>query len=192
MQKHQYFVNTLSTLSCRLDNWSRRTLDPVRKLDLRSLPTTTWQHSMRATSHQLHPDELLDLAQDRDVWWELVVEWFVLQTPEMQILLLTYLHSYLRGTQAICSSWLQPAKRCGITLDGMVEPPSKSAAFRSLGKSMVTAKDGLYYRCFFPSLELLLSKYWIEQNFVTNRLVYTSVTDNIDVFSSLIYVSDVL
>jgi len=74
----------------------------------------------------------------------------------------------------------------------MVEPPSKSAAFRSLGKSMVTAKDGLYYRCFFPSLELFLSKYWIEQNFVTNRLVYTSVTDNIDVFSSLIYVSDVL
>ena len=113
-------------------------------------------------------------------------------TPEMQILLLTYLHSYLRGTQAICSLWLQPAKRCGITLDGMVEPPSKSAAFRSLGKSMVTAKDGLYYRCFFPSLELFLSKYWIEQNFVTNRLVYTSVTDNIDVFSSLIYVSDVL
>ena len=151
-----------------------------------------YQHSMRATSHQLHPDELLDLAQDRDVWWELVVDWFDLQTPEMQILLLTYLHSYLRGTQAICSSWLQPAKRCGITLDGMVEPPSKSAAFRSLGKSMVTAKDGLYYRCFFPSLELFLSKYWIEQNFVTNRLVYTSVTDNIDVFSSLIYVSDVL
>ena len=165
---HQYFVNTLSTLSCRLDNWSLRTLDPVRKLDLRSLPTTTWQHSMRATSHQLHPDELLDLAQDRDVWWELVVEWFDLQTPEMQILLLTYLHSYLRGTQAICSSWLQPAKRCGITLDGMVEPPSKSAAFRSLGKSMLTAKDGLYYRCFFPSLELFLSKYWIEQNIMTD------------------------
>jgi len=38
--------------------------------------------------------------------------------------------------------YLQPAKRCGVTLDGMVSPLSKSAAFKSLGKSMVTAKDG--------------------------------------------------
>jgi len=35
-------------------------------------------------------------------------------------------------------------KRCGVTLDGMVAPLSKSAAFKSLGKSMVAAKDGMY------------------------------------------------
>ena len=98
MQIHQYFVNTLSTLSCRLDNWSLRTLDPVRKLDLRSLPTTAWQHSMRATSHQLHPDELLDLAQDRDVWWELVVEWFVQCKYSY---LLTYIVTYVALRQSV-------------------------------------------------------------------------------------------
>jgi len=50
-----------------------RTLDLVRKLNLCSIPTTTWQHPTRATSHQLHPpyirkltgldtDKLLELA----------------------------------------------------------------------------------------------------------------------------------
>jgi len=43
---------------------------------------------------------------------------------------------------------LQLVKRCGDTPDGMVAPLSKSAAFKSLGKSMVSAKDGRW-RCLF-------------------------------------------
>ena len=49
----QHNNTILSNLRPRVPDHS--TLDPARKLNLCSLPTTTWQHPTRATSHQLYP-----------------------------------------------------------------------------------------------------------------------------------------
>jgi len=63
-----------------------RTLDPVRKLNLCSLPTTTWRpctnyvHYIRKLTGR-DTNELLELVQDIDVWRELVVQWSDLQQP---------------------------------------------------------------------------------------------------------------
>ena len=77
----QHLIIILS--SSRFDNWTSSDTWPGQKTSV--LPTDHYmQHRTRATSHRLHPvrpqltgrdtAELLELAQDRDVWRELVVE----------------------------------------------------------------------------------------------------------------------